>query len=272
MDKTLCGKDCQSCSYREPTDCRGCLSQRQHCEIARCCLGKGHKDCGTCDFRHSCSKLQRRDNIPFYRQRERELQAAREADDARRAPIMIRWMNTMFWLLIVSYIIGLLGNVRSLAMASEIGAAVCGLGCAWALLQMGSEDGRYKTAAICRTVSIVVTLVLSLVSGGGETPGWTLLFSIPAAVVELVGEYNKCQAHSSVVGSANAALGRKWEKLWKMNIISTGALLGSTVLILIAPVLGSLVAIAAATVALMVVVLELAYLKESVQTFQRRVF
>ena len=276
MHETYCGKDCQTCSYREQEICGGCRSQRKDCTIAQCCAGKGHQTCQTCSFQDNCRKLMSKENMPSYIQRQKELQAkreadaaAREADAARRAPIMAKWLSLIFWLLIVSNIVSLIGEIPGLALAGEIVATLCGLGCAWALLQLQGEDSRYRTAAICMVVPLVVSLVIAVISGGGEAPTWTLVLSLPATIVQLVGEYNKCHAHSSVVGGVDEALGAKWEKIWKWQIISLGSLAGSIVLLLIAPVLGALVAMAAAIAVLVVAIMELVALCQSAQAFRK---
>ena len=271
MYEMYCGKDCQICPYREATGCDGCRSQTQHCEIARCCLGKGHRTCDTCDFRHGCGKLRSKEHVPVYRQREKERLAAKEAAAARRAPVMAKWLSVFFWLLVISNVIGLFGQIPGLALAGEIGATLCGLGCAWALLQLQGEDSRYRTAAICMVVPLVVSLVIAVISGGGEAPTWTLVLSLPATIVQLVGEYNKCHAHSSVVGGVDEALGAKWEKIWKWQIISLGSLAGSIVLLLIAPVLGALVAMAAAIAVLVVAIMEMVALYQSAQAFKQKI-
>lgn len=278
MYETYCGKDCQTCTYREQTNCGGCRSQKNDCTIVQCCVEKGHENCGTCGFRDNCRKLMSRDNMPFYIQRQKELQVAREADAARReadaarrAPIMAKWLGLMFWLMIASNVINLLGEIPGLALACEIITTLCGLGCAWALLQLQGEDVRYRTAAICMVVPLVVSLVIAVISGGGEAPAWTLVLSLPATIVQLVGEYNKCHAHSSVVGGVDEALGAKWEKIWKWQIISLGSLAGSIVLLLIAPVLGALVAMAAAIAVLVVAIMELVALYQSAQAFKKKI-
>lgn len=276
MHETYCGKDCQTCSYREQGNCGGCRSQRKDCNIAQCCAGKGHETCQTCSFRDNCRKLMNKENMPAYIQRQKELQAKREADAAareanaaRRAPIMAKWLSLMFWLLIASNIIGLLEELPGLTLAGAIATTVCGLGIAWGLLQLQDEDARYRTAAICTVIPLLLTLAVHLISGGGEVPNWTVVLSLPAAIISLVGEYNKCHAHSSVVGGVDAALGAKWEKIWKWQIISLGSLAGSIVLLLIAPVLGALVAMAAATAMLVVAIMELVALYQSAQVFRK---
>jgi hypothetical protein len=278
-----CGKDCQTCGCREEINCGGCLSQQKDCIIAQCCVEKGHENCGTCGFRGECYKLRSKDNMPSYIQRQRQIAEANERREAaraaeaqrrqeelvRRAPVVAKWLGVMFWLTIVTIVINLVGKIPSLALACEIMSTACSFVVVWALLQLKEEDSRYRTAAICTAVSLLVGVALTLISGGGETPGWTLALSLPAAVVSLVGTYNKCMAHSSVVGGVDSALGEKWEKIWKWQIIALGSLAGSIVLLLIAPVLGALVAMAAAIATLVVSIMEMVALYQSAEAFKK---
>lgn len=278
MSGTYCGKDCMVCGDRERMNCGGCESLRRECPVAECCAGKGHEGCGTCSFRESCRKLQDRDKVPTHILRQRALQekrlaeaAARKEEAARRAPLMVKWLKRIFWLLIVSSVINLVGKIPSLTLICAIATTVCGLGIAWVLLQMQGEDGRYRTAAICMVIPLLLTLTVQLISGGGEVPGWTVVLTLPASIISLVGEYHKCMAHSSIVGSVNSALGEKWEKIWKWQIIALGSLAGSIVLLLIFPVLGALLALAAAIAVAVVAVMELVALYQSAEAFQMRI-
>ena len=278
MNGTYCGKDCGACGDRERMNCGGCESLRQECLIAECCTGKGHENCGTCGFRENCRTLQDREKIPAHILRQRELQekrlaeaAAREERAARRAPLMVKWLKWIFWLLIASNVISLVGEIPSLALICEIATTVCGLGIAWGLLQLQGEDGRYRTAAICTVIPLLLTLAVHLISGRGEVPNWTVVLSLPAAIISLVGEYHKCMAHSSIVGGVDSALGEKWEKIWNWQKLALGSLVGSIVLVLVAPVLGALVAMAAATALVVVSVMELIALYQSAEAFQKKI-
>ena len=282
MSETYCGKDCQACACREEISCGGCQTQRQHCTIAQCCRDRWQQSCQTCHFVGECYKLRGKDSMPDYIRRQQQIaeaaqkrEAARAAEAqrrreelVRRAPLMARWMSVMFWLTIASIAVGLVGKIPGLALISSVLTAVCGLGCAWALLCLQEEDGRYRTAAICLAIPTVISLVVALIGGGGEAPTWTLALSLPAGVVELVGQYNKCMAHGALVGAVDAALGDRWEKIWKWQIISIGSLLGSVVLALIIPVLGLLATLAAAIAVLVVSVLEMAALYRSAEAFR----
>lgn len=277
MSGTYCGKDCGICADREQLNCTGCESLRRECTIAECCTGKGHENCETCSYREGCRKLMNRENMPAYIRRQRELQekqladaAARKEQAVRRAPLMAKWLSVMFWLTIATIGSGLIEKVPSLVLVGKILTVACGLGVAWAFWQLQGEDTRYRTAAICTLVPQLVSLVVALIGGGGDAPAWTLALSLPATVVELVGAYNKCMAHSCVVGGVNAELGDRWEKVWKWNIIGLSALIGSIVLMLIIPVVGALVALAATVALLVASIMEMVALYRSAEVFKQR--
>ena len=117
----------------------------------------------------------------------------------------------------------------------------------------------------------MISLIIAFISGGGEAPPWTLVLSLPGTAVQLVGEYNKCMAHSCIVGGVDSALGEKWEKIWKWQKIALGSLAGSIVLLLIIPVLGALVALAAAIILAVVGIMEIVALYQSAQAFKKKI-
>lgn len=59
MVDTRCGLRCQTCEYKEPFHCKGCIETNGHpfhgeCPVAICCQEKGYLHCGECP------------DIPFY--------------------------------------------------------------------------------------------------------------------------------------------------------------------------------------------------------------
>lgn len=265
MYEMYCGKDCQICPYREATGCDGCRSQTQHCEIARCCLGKGHRTCDTCDFRHGCGKLRSKEHVPVYRQREKERLAAKEAEVARKAGVMGKWMWLMLWMNVPSLIISLLGEIESLATIAEIGGAVCSLVVCWMLLQLKAVNVDYSKAAIYTAIGIVLNLVATFIN----SDGLSLLVLLPAGVLALMGSYTEYQTHGDEVGAVDAALGERWRKLWKWQIIAIGGMVGSVIVMLIVPLLGALVMIAGAIASVVVSIMTIVNLYKSAQLFRK---
>lgn len=268
MNEMYCGKDCQVCADKEQTNCTGCAGQQKECSIAECCTGKGHESCGTCSFRENCRKLMGKENMPSYIRRQREFQkkrldeaAARAEQAARRAPLMAKWLRVMFWLVIAAGVMELIWEPLGV---------VCSLAYVWALLQLKDEDSGYRTAAVCKAVAALVSLVIVLISGGGEAPNWTLVLSLPAAVVRAVGTYSEYMAHSCIVGYVDTELSVRWEKLWKWMVLSVATMLGSAVVGLLIPALGLLGIFAAAIAALVVCVMEMVALYRSAEAFKRQ--
>ena len=272
MNETYCGKDCLVCAEREQTGCVGCQSQRQLCTIAQCCADKGHEKCETCAFRDGCRKLLGRDRMPSYIQRQREFQQlarekaiAREAEAARNAPIMAKWLWLMLWMNVPALIINLLGEIERLSVVSEIGGAVCSLIVCWMLLQLKTVDERYRKAALLTAVSVVLNLAASFIN----STGLTLLVLVPAAIASLMGAYTEYQTHGDVVGTVDVVLGEKWRKLWKWQIISIGSMLGGVVFMLIVPLLGALVVLVSAVAGAVVVIMTIVNLYRSAQAFRK---
>ena len=84
MTKTFCGKDCSVCIEKGSLSCTGCTDeqkqiQNKDCEIANCCLKKGHEECNTYGFRGECTMLAKQETMPADRI------AQREPDEKRRA-------------------------------------------------------------------------------------------------------------------------------------------------------------------------------------------
>lgn len=265
MYEMYCGKDCQICPYREATGCRGCLSQREHCEIARCCRSKGHENCETCSFQNGCGKLQGKERVPVYRQQEKERLAAKEAEVARKAGIMGKWLWLMLWMNVPSLIISLLGEIESLATFAEIGGAVCSLIVCWMLLQLKAVNVDYGKAAAYTAGGIVLNLAATFINSSGLS----LLLLLPAGALALMGSYTEYQTHGDEVGAVDAALGERWRKLWKWQIIAIGGMVGSVIVMLIVPVLGALVMIAGAIAAAVVSIMTIVNLYKSAQAFRK---
>lgn len=53
MIDTRCGLRCQTCEYKDPFHCKGCIETNGHpfhgeCPVAICCQEKGYLHCGEC--------------------------------------------------------------------------------------------------------------------------------------------------------------------------------------------------------------------------------
>ena len=279
MAETYCGKSCADCTQKETLNCPGCrLGPGQQisgdCELARCVREKGHETCYTCVNSMNCGTFQSRGRIPGYRIQ--RLEAAEEAKrlTAARAPVLGKWLWLLFWLVVPSLIGSLLTQnfvKEALPTLSRVGnllELVCCLAYGGILLKLAEQEEGYRPAAICSLVAGAANALTILVSGSGDTPGWTLIFTLPAAVVALYGEYREFLAHSAVLSGVDNDLSAKWESLWKWYIGTYIALFGSLILLLLVPILGLLVILAAVIALLVVGILKLVYLYRTAKLFR----
>lgn len=280
MAETYCGKSCAECAQKESMNCQGCKAGpgRQFggdCELAKCIRSKGHESCDTCNFKGNCGTLRSRDSMPDYWRRKIEAEEQRKAAIAKRAPVLGKWLWIIFWLIIPSTIGSLMANettaeiLPGLFMPGQIINAICSLTYGAILLKLGSEEDRYRTAGICALVAGGVSAVVAIITGTAEEATWTLLFTLPAAVVAMVGEYNEYMGHSAVLAGVDNELSEKWEVLWKWYIGLFGVMIGSILVMLIIPILGALAILAAAIGTIVVSILKLVYLYRTAKIFRK---
>ena len=279
MADTYCGKICAECTQKEMLNCPGCKAGpgRQYggdCELAKCCRDKGHEVCDTCGFKGNCGTLRSRDSRPDYRKRKIEAEIRQKQAVAKRAPFLGKWLWILFWLVIPATIAGLMENnvvaesAPSVFWTGRVMTAVCSLAYGIILLKMSAEEGRYRTAGICDLVCAGISLLVAIVTGGTERVTWTLILTIPAAIVGFVGEYNEYMAHSAVLISVDNDLSSKWEKLWKWYIGLFLGMFGCIIVMLIVPLLGALAVLGATIGVAVVSILKLVYLYRTAKVFR----
>ncbi len=278
MAETCCGKNCDECQHRAALSCPGCKAGpgagNGSCDLAKCVRSKGHETCDTCGFHGNCGTLRGRDWIPVHRQRMREQEAQTRARLAQQAPILGKWLLILFWLFVPNGIAGIMTNDNVAAFApglflpGTILGAVVSAAYALILLRLAPQEEGYRQAGICGLIACGVSLLVGLVSGGPEEPGWTLFLTVPAAIVSLCGEYHEFFSHKSVLQDVDLELADKWEKLWKWYLGSMGLMLGSLLLILILPLLGLLATLAGSIGVIIVSILRLVYLHQTATCFR----
>lgn len=279
MAETYCGKSCAECAQKEALNCPGCHPGPGRkfggdCELAKCCTDKGHEACETCGFKGNCSTLRGRESMPDLRRRHQEAEAAQKAAIARRAPLLGKWLWVIFWLIIPSTIANLMTNstILSIAPALKLPGSILQIACTVAygviLLKLSAEQSRYRAAGICTLISGAAGILAAIVTGTGETPTWALLFTLPAAVVELVGEYHEYMGHANVLTGVDNALSDKWSKLWGWYMLFMAAIFISVLLTFMIPILGLLVMLASAIGIIVVSILKLVYLYRTAKLFR----
>lgn len=273
MAETYCGKSCMECTQKETLQCPGCRvgpgrELGGDCELARCVREKGHETCDTCMNKGRCGTFQGKENMAFYRRRKQEAKEAEQRKLAARVPVLGKWLSYLFWLVVPSVVSSLL-TIEMVAEAfpwlsvfgSLLGTA-CSLAYGLILVRLGSEEEGYRTAGICVLIAGAVNYLASFLSGN-----WTLLMTLPAAVLALYGEYREYMAHSSVLAGVDNELSGKWEKLWVWHIGSFAAILMGAVLAFI-PVLALIVMLGGLLAMCAVSFLKLKYLHQTAKLFR----
>ena len=279
MAETYCGKSCAECSKREELNCQGCKTGpgRQFggdCELAKCVRDKGHETCETCGFKGNCGTLRSRESMPDYRIRKIESEKMRKAAIAKRAPVLGKWLWIIFWLVIPSSIGSIMAHettakiLPGLFMPGQIINAICSLIYGAILLKLGSEEDRYRTAGICALIAGASSALAAMINGGSDGATWILIFTIPAAIVAIVGEYNEYMAHSAVLSGVDNELSEKWEVLWKWYIGLFLGMFGCIIVMLILPILGAIAILGCAIGTVVVSILKLVYLYRTAKIFR----
>jgi len=277
--ETYCGKNCETCTWREPHQCPGCQSGPGRayggdCDIARCCREKGHTSCATCTMASSgCTKWSGRESVPAVRQNLKEIKAAREAEAAAQAPALGKWLWVMFWLVIPANVASLMSHESvveiwpALQIPGEILAVLCNIIYGFALLRLKDIREQYRTAGVLTMVTVLLSAVTHLIPEGRS--GLLLLVSLPVLAVSLPAEYHEYMAHASVLEGVATELSEQWKTLWKWYIGLLLAVLGGLFVMLLIPILGVLAILAAAIGVLVISILKLVYLYRTAKLFRQ---
>ena len=177
-----------------------------------------------------------------------------------RAPLMAKWLMTMFWMNIAQIIINFIKIESSVVYTTiqNILIAICSLVICLSLFKMRGEDERYGRAALFQLIPLVINLVPTLVMDSYNTLVWlSVLVSLIAAVLTLLATYNEFHAHSCIVGGLDSELGDRWQKLWVWQIIGIAGTFVSLLLTVLAAGLGAVLVL---IVAIYVLVIQIIYL------------
>ena len=276
METTFCGKNCDDCTFREQLNCPGCrkgpcLSWPENCSLARCCRDKGHQTCESCTFRSGCGLLGSRDEEPEKRLRRLEIQEQRRKEMADRAPFLGKWLWLLFWLVIPSVVGSLMTNetVISLLPALELPGRIINtatlIAYALILLKLSRENGHYRTSGICSLVVVALGIPTALFPEMGPA---SILLALPSAGAAIAGEYHEYKAHQEITDELDPDLSENWGRLWKWYIGVFLALIGGMLVLLLIPMLGLLILLAAAIGSIVVGIRKLILLYRTAQLFR----
>ena len=80
MAKTYCLKFCAECQMKEQLNCPGCYQGpgerfKGDCALKKCCVGRGHETCETCNQNSYCGLFRGRERMPEQRLKAMEADA-----------------------------------------------------------------------------------------------------------------------------------------------------------------------------------------------------
>ena len=194
---------------------------------------------------------------------------------AQRAAILGKWLWILFWLVVPAEIAGIMKNqsIQSVAPGIYLTGGIIGAACSIAygaiLLRLSPLEGRYRIAGICSLITAVTGILLFILFGTSKAPAWSMIITLPALVVDMVGSYHEISAHSSVLIGVDYELSEKWDALWKWYVRCMACFIGSILLMLIVPVLGAILLLAAFVGILIVSIVKLVYLYRTAKVFRR---
>ena len=279
MAESYCGNSCATCKKKEELHCPGCkLGPGKHysndCEIAKCCRENGHVSCQTCPHsRNYCVKFNARLNAAEQRiKKQRDDMWARDYD-RKRSEALGKWLRILFWLRIVSEIVGLFGSellgsvIPILGVVTSFVDLALSIAMVLVLVELGNQNSGYRTGGICLVVSSVMGVAEGLFATMLEGTVMGFLFSIPTIVIGVLGHYKIYTAHSEELAGVDDELSEKWVGLWKWYIGLIAVSLGSRLVTLLIPLFGILLALIGTFGALVVAVVEIVYLYKTSKTF-----
>ena len=268
MADSYCAKNCNDCIHREKLDCPGCKEGPGReisgdCELARCCRSKFRSACSDCVSHTDCETLRSRYQIPALRVAILTAHENEQAAFLQRFPQIGKWLTILFWLVIPANLGELLttetlaGAFPALRLPGQLLTVLASLAYGLILLKLTCENDRYKTAGILFLIGAALNAISTFVPDMGAL---SLVVTLPAGVLTLIGEYNEFHAHAQLVEGANIPLAQGWETLWKWTI---GSFLATIAGLLLTPILGVfalLITLVASIAVIIVAILKLVYL------------
>ena len=177
-----------------------------------------------------------------------------------RAPLMAKWLMTLFWANIAHIIINFIKIESSVVYTAiqNILIAICSLVICLSLFKMRGEDERYGRAALFQLIPLVINLIPTLVIDSYDTMVWiSALVALVSAALTLLAIYYEYHAHSCIVGGLDCELGDRWQKLWVWQVIGIAGTIVALLLTILAAGLGVVLVL---IVAIYVLVIQIIYL------------
>jgi len=276
MEKTYCGNSCTECGSREALNCSGCMAgpgkrYGGSCEIAKCCIEKGHEACTTCAHRSACGKTLFSKNAPAERIKKQEQQLQKREALKQQAVFLGEWIDKLFWLVIIVNIISFLDLVPAISAYSGVwiwldvlGNVLYGL----ILLRIARVHENFTLAGWIAIIGGIVAKLNTFFPVLATNTSFTFLVLLPMAGFSILGKYLELTAYGEILADTEQSLSANWFALRKWYLICFGVAFGGIVFVIMAPMLGVFVTVAGLIASLVVAIVKILYLRRTSRFFK----
>lgn len=271
MNSTYCGKNCETCEYREKLQCNGCKKGPGRelygdCEVASCCREHSYKQCAECVSRNGCEKYNGAARKAYFRSVQIGSEEEQNEAKVERSKSLGTKVRIIFFLSILQTIFSIMELFESkpvIYLIGVIGLVVIGIIYAVILLLMAEDCERFKTAGICNLIVALGSIIVGLFISG--VPG--ALLAIVILILSCVALYQELYGYSDSLSGISDTLSMKWCEIWKYLLICYILLEVSPFLVLIFPLLGILGTVAGAIGLIIVEIMRLIALNDTANVF-----
>lgn len=157
-----------------------------------------------------------------------------------RARVFGKWLWIYFWVMMASFVPGIINFLEEQLQTGTIIGTVIGWGCSaftiYVTFRLGTVQDRMRTSAILTAVALAGEIVMQFVNS--ETV--SMLWAIPGIVIGLVSTYQFMYGCGDALAGVDNEQSNKWYKLWKWYVwLLVGGLLGMILLLVLAAMLQS---------------------------------
>ncbi len=277
MPITICGKNCETCSWKEYLNCPGCNDGPGHevtgdCELAKCCRANGLESCLACQFHPVCGHFQKKEQKPEERWQKKAAEQKRE--NAERARFLAPLLRILFWLIIPIVISGYMTNetlvtlVPAIRLPGQVLSFICTATYAVILLKLAKMSSHYRIAGIGGLAAAVTGVLYEIIPADVNVVLLVIILLVNT-VCTVVREYMEYKGHAAVLQPIAADLSGRWDQLRKWYVGTTCASFIGSALILIGTAMGIFILLAGLTGLIVVSIIKLVYLYRTGSVFKR---
>ena len=187
-------------------------------------------------------------------------------------PLLAKWTNILFWLIIVSTVAKFLTSenvtnaVPVLAFTGQILNIVSTAAYGVVLMKIASESMHYRNSAICCFITAVISVAVIPISDDTES-FIAISVVIVSVVINMIGVYYEFMGHADVLRDVDRTLSDKWFKLWKWYVGTFFGMIGGTVLAVIIPLIGMIIVLASTIGTFVVSIVKIVYIYKMSKVF-----